>query len=229
VYGVRARDAVAEAFALAPSALAALPPYGFATVETRDGPVVVSHFPDLGLDGFGIYAPAAAFEGAWERLLRADAVTPGGQRAYDVARIEAGRPAWGIDMDDTTIPQEANLDELHAISYTKGCYTGQEVVARVHFRGHVNRNLRGLTYAAADGVPAAGARLVDAEGRDVGDVRSAALSPRLGGIALGMVRREVPFGATLAVRSTSDAAADDASSGESEQRHVTVGPLPFPL
>ena len=74
----------------------------------------------------------------------AGGATPGGLLAWEIARIENGRPEWGIDIDETTIPQEANLEELHAISYTKGCYTGQEVVARIHFRGHVNRHLRGL-------------------------------------------------------------------------------------
>jgi len=113
---------------------------------------------------------------------------------FNVARIEGGRPMLGVDMDESTIPQEANLDALNAISFTKGCYTGQEVVARVHFRGHVNRHLRGLE--AASPIPQ-GARLLDADGRDVGDVRSTAESPRRGAIALAMVRREVVPGATL--------------------------------
>ena len=69
-----------------------------------------------------------------DRLLAGGAIT-GSARVWDIARIEAGRPEWGIDMNDSTIPQEANFDELGAISYTKGCYVGQEVVARVHFAG----------------------------------------------------------------------------------------------
>src|SRR5207253_7970098 len=119
--------------------------------------------------------------------------------AWDVARVEAGRPEWGLDMDETTIPQEANFDELGAISYTKGCYTGQETVARVHFRGHVNRHLRHLR-AAGPEPPLAGADLLDAAGKSVGDVRSTAASPRLGGIAIGMVRREVELGTSLLAR-----------------------------
>ena len=117
----------------------------------------------------------------------------------DIARVEGGRPEWGLDMDDATIPQEANLDELHAISYTKGCYTGQEVVARVHFRGHVNRHLRGLLFADG-GTPRSGATLHLPDGKAVGDVRSVVLSPRLGTIALGMVRREVEPGTALTAR-----------------------------
>ena len=147
---------------------------------------------------------------------------PGGQRAYDIARIEAGWPAWGVDVDDTTIPQEANLDELHAISYTKGCYTGQEVVARIHFRGHVNRHLRGVAYPAGEGgaLPH-GARLVDGAGKPVGDVRTAVISPRLGGVALAMVRREIELGTSLVAQW-------EAEGGAREQA-VTVAALPFPL
>jgi tRNA-modifying protein YgfZ len=233
VYGMRARDVLADAFSLSPSALAALPPYAHATVQTTDGPVLVARLPDLGVDGFGVYAPIAAFDGAWERVARHASVTPGGRRAYDTARIEAGYPEWGVDIDDTTIPQEANFDELHAISYTKGCYTGQEVVARVHFRGHVNRHLRGLSYQPDRGPLPTGARLFDESGKDVGDVRSAAISPRLGGVALGMVRREVPVGATLVVRALGDVSTDVAGNGQADAGgdawRVSVGPLPFML
>src|SRR6476620_3512781 len=102
-------------------------------------------------------------------------------------------------MDDTTIPQEANFDELHAISYTKGCYVGQETVARVHLRGHVNKHLRGVRVAGLE-PPPTGATLHDETGTQVGDVRTAVRSPSLGGIALAMVRREVLAGATLTAR-----------------------------
>ena len=98
-------------------------------------------------------------------------------------------------MDDNTIPQEANLDALGAISFTKGCYTGQETVARLHFRGHVNRRLRGLLGAAA--LPRHG-QVLDATGKLVGDVRSTAMSPTRGPIAIAMLRREVQEGDTMA-------------------------------
>ncbi|HEV8216049.1 MAG TPA: glycine cleavage T C-terminal barrel domain-containing protein, partial [Gemmatimonadaceae bacterium] len=115
----------------------------------------------------------------------------------------------------TTIPQEANFDELGAISYTKGCYIGQEVVARVHFRGHVNRHLRGLR-SGNDDPPPTGAQLIDEGGNHVGDVRSSVVSPRLGGLAIGMVRREVSPGAALKAK------------WETGERRVEVTPLPFP-
>jgi folate-binding protein YgfZ len=220
---VRARDALAATFGVPPSALAQLAPYGHARVESDGAALLLVRVPDLGLDGFEVLVAGDAFDAAWGRVLAADAgVVAGGQRAFDVARIEAGCPEWGVDIDDTTLPQEANLDELHAISYTKGCYTGQEVVARIHFRGHVNRHLRGIAYPGGDGVALPhGARLVDEAGKAVGDVRSAAVSPRLGGVALAMVRREIELGAPLV-------AEWDADGGAREQA-VTVGTLPFPL
>jgi len=118
---------------------------------------------------------------------------------WNIARVEGGRPAFGIDMDENTIPQEANLDTLGAISFTKGCYTGQETVARIHFRGHVNRRLRGLLGASA--MPQHG-QIVDASGKVVGDVRSTVISPRLGPIAIAMLRREVQEGDTVIVDGT---------------------------
>jgi folate-binding protein YgfZ len=118
---------------------------------------------------------------------------------WDIARIESGRPQWGVDMDDTTLPQEVNFDELGAISYTKGCYIGQETVARVHFRGHVNRFLRKVRFVTRP-APPKGAELIDETGKVIGEVRSAALSPRFGGVALAMVRREIAPGTTLQAR-----------------------------
>jgi folate-binding protein YgfZ len=176
--------------------------------------VTVARVPELGVDGFELLIPADGFDALWRLALDASA-EPAGLAAWEVARVETGRPEWGLDIDDTTIPQEANFDELHAISYTKGCYTGQEVVARVHFRGHVNRHLRGLRAAGAD-PPPTGAQLVDESGRPVGEVRTGVSSPRLGGIALAMVRREVEPGATLSVRW-------DGGEGRAE-----VSALPFP-
>jgi folate-binding protein YgfZ len=125
-------------------------------------------------------------------------------------------------MNDNTIPQEANLDRLDAISFTKGCYTGQEVVARVHFRGHVNRTLRGLR-ASGTVPPPTNAPLFDASGKAVGDVRSSVVSPLLGGIALGMVRLEVEVGTPLVARWSADPAGD-AAAGEMP---LDVVALPF--
>jgi folate-binding protein YgfZ len=198
VFGPNARHVVAAMTGANATALGVLPPYGHATVAVDGSRVLVARVPDVEVEGFELFVPADAFDTFWRVALDGGA-EPAGLAAWEVARVEAGRPEWGLDIDDTTIPQEANFDELHAISYTKGCYTGQEVVARVHFRGHVNRHLRGVRAAGAE-PPPTGAQLVDDSGRPVGEVRTGVSSPRLGGIALAMVRREVDPGASLNAR-----------------------------
>jgi folate-binding protein YgfZ len=119
-----------------------------------------------------------------------------GEETLEVLRIEAAVPKWGVDMDENTIPNEAGL-ETRAISYDKGCYIGQETIARIKTYGHVNRRLVQIAIEPqapkAFGVPPIPARgdklLVD--GREVGQVTSAVRSSRLGKpLALGYVRRE---------------------------------------
>ena len=104
------------------------------------------------------------------------------------ARIEAGAPRWGRELDERVLPAEAGLDKTH-ISFTKGCYPGQEPIARLHYRGHVNRRLRVLEVVQA--VPED--EIVYA-GKTVGRITSA-----VPGLALGYVRSEVPEGAELSV------------------------------
>jgi folate-binding protein YgfZ len=228
VYGARARDVVADATGVQASALALLAPHAHVTAPVAGIEVRVARVPDLGLDGFQLFVPADGFDAVWQRLASGAGAVRGGLVAYDTARVEAGWPEWGVDIDDSTIPQEANFDELHAISYTKGCYTGQETVARVHFRGHVNRHLRGLLFDDSSTLPAR-AVLVDETEKTVGDVRSVVTSPRLGGIAIAMVRREIPIGATLVARVHPDADVDAPAAAIVEDRMVTVSALPFPL
>lgn len=216
VFGAQARHVVEQMTGLNGTALALLPSYGFAEAVVEGEVVRIAHVPELGNEGFDLFGSESAIALMRERAIEARA-TPAGMIAWEVARVEAGRPEFGIDMDDTTIPQEANMDELMAISYTKGCYTGQEVVARVHFRGHVNRHLRGLRVAGME-APPPGATLVDEEGKAVGDVRSAVSSPALGGIGLGMVRREVNPGTSLRARW---------EGGEERDVRVDVVPVPF--
>jgi folate-binding protein YgfZ len=119
---------------------------------------------------------------------------PASEQAAEIVRIERGRPRYGVDIDDTTIPQEAGLNE-RAVSFTKGCYVGQETVARLHYRGKPNRHLRGLRLSAP-ATPGEELRLGE---RTVGHLASVALSPTLGPIALGLVRREAEPGATVSV------------------------------
>jgi folate-binding protein YgfZ len=133
--------------------------------------------------------------------------------AAECLRVERGRPRYGIDMDENTIPQEAGLN-ARAVSFTKGCYVGQETVARLFYRGKPNRHLRGLRLSAPT---VTGAELKLAE-RVLGRVGSAAVSPALGPIALALVRREAQPGAVVEV-GADGAAAEVTQLPFSNQRH----------
>ncbi len=111
----------------------------------------------------------------------------------ETLRIEAGLPRWGIDFDESTLALE--IPDVMQIRVDQGCYVGQEVVARIVHRGHVNRHLRGLQIEN-DFVPPRG-EAIQFEGKDVGEITSATHSPLLGNIALGYVRREVEVGAQV--------------------------------
>ena len=198
VFGPKARHIVSEATRADPVALGALHPYAHISAEFGGGQILIIRAAEIEAEGYEMIVPAAAERALRDKLLAQGAIS-GSSHTWNIARIEAGRPEWGIDMNDSTIPQEANFDALGAISYTKGCYTGQETVARVHFRGHVNRFLRKIHFVSAS-IPPTSAELVNDAGEVVGDVRSVALSPRHGGVALAMVRREVAAGATLHAR-----------------------------
>ncbi len=198
VFGPKARRIVAVATGADEAELELLLPYSHLSVGTDAARMMIIRVSEIEVDGYELILPAAIDPGIRDAILAAGAVT-GSPEAWDIARIEAGRPEWGIDMNDATIPQEANLDALGAISYTKGCYTGQETVARVHFRGHVNRFLRRLHFVSAS-IPPTNAELTDDAGNVVGDIRSVAMSPRQGGVAVAMVRREVLPGTTLRAR-----------------------------
>jgi tRNA-modifying protein YgfZ len=116
------------------------------------------------------------------------------EAAAEVVRVEAGRPRYGLDLDDSVIPQEAGLNE-RAVSFTKGCYVGQETVARLFYRGKPNRHLRGLRLSE----PAATGDALRLGEREVGRVGSSVVSPVHGPIALAIVRREASPGDTVAV------------------------------
>lgn len=110
---------------------------------------------------------------------------------YEILRIEHGIPLYGVDMDETTIVSELGIDEL--ISYNKGCYIGQEIIARIHFRGHIAKQLTGLVLSepsvVADGLIAQ--ELKSPEGKNAGKITSSTFSPKLGKtIALAYVRYE---------------------------------------
>jgi folate-binding protein YgfZ len=145
--------------------------------------------------GVDVLCETGDHEAVHDALVRAGA-HPVSERAAEIVRVERGRPRYGIDLDDSTIPQEAGLNE-RAVSFTKGCYVGQETVARLYYRGKPNRHLRGLRLSA----PASSGEELKLGERIVGHLGSVALSPTLGPIALALVRREAQPGAILAVGS----------------------------
>jgi folate-binding protein YgfZ len=156
------------------------------------GASVVTHLPFRHID-----LPRWLIAGIDPMELVAAGISPVEGEAAAAVRIEAGEPLMGVDVGESTIPQEAGLTD-GAVDFTKGCYLGQELVARIESRGHVNRHLRGLLCAEGD-TPPPGAAL-SVEGRQVGTITSAASSPGFGvPVGLGFVRREVGPGAAVAV------------------------------
>lgn len=209
-YGPKAAEAIVEFWG------DTIPEEHLAVAEGEvDGqPLLLVRNRRLAADGFELIAPRAGIPKLAERLLAAVAGVGGrpvGATAMEVVRVESGLPAYGIDMGEENLAQETGL-EGDAISYDKGCYLGQEVVARVHFRGHVNRRLCGLEFDTDGTAP--GTALYDGE-KEVGQVTSALRSPQLGPIGLGYVRREIEPPAELRQ-------ADGAAGGA-----VRVVDLPF--
>jgi folate-binding protein YgfZ len=193
IYGPEAGGVMASVFATsAPD----LPEDAVLELSFHDRPVLAVRTLYTGPPGgWDLWADADLLPALWEALLAAEGARPAGFGALETARIEAGRPRYGVDISLDTIPQEAyertGLME-RAISFGKGCYTGQEVVVRIAHRGRVNRNLRGLRLGDA-AVPAPRTPVTNPEtGKEVGWTTSAAVSPALGEtIALAYLRREV--------------------------------------
>lgn len=197
VYGPHARDVVQQATgALLPA-------------EAQEDDVVAlddimciatSYF---GVPGFDIIAPEAELDALHRRVVEAGAV-PADADVVETLRIEAGSPRWGAELDENVIPLEAGL-RTRAISESKGCYTGQEVIIRILHRGHVNWLLRGLRLGDA-APPARDAQLVNADGKRAARITSAVRSPLHGEtIALAYVRREVTAGTTLRLEDGAEA------------------------
>jgi tRNA-modifying protein YgfZ len=147
-----------------------------------DGIPVLMVATDLGID---VVAPREGAKRVVEALTdRGGAVVSAD--AAEIVRIESGRPRYGVDMADDNLPGEAGLEQ-RAVNFTKGCYVGQEPVARMHYRGHPNRYLRGLFLSD----PAPAGETLFLGDKEVGTLTSSCVSPALGPIGLSIVRREV--------------------------------------
>jgi len=187
VYGPLAADVAGRALA---GDFSQYGPFQNRRTEFQGELVVVARSDGFGLPGILLFTAAERVPALMETLLASGAV-PLSTDVAEVLRVEAGDPAFLVDMTDDTIPLEAGI-ETRAISYLKGCYPGQEVIIRIRDRGHgkIARKLVGLTIAG-DHVPAAGSRMVDGD-KDVGHVTSAVFSPSLAmPVALGYVHRDV--------------------------------------
>lgn len=185
----------------------------------RDTPLLAARIPHSGEDGVDLYLPNRAAAGLWAEICRSRGplgVHSAGWRALNLRRLEAGTPWWGRELDGTVVPLEARLD--HAVHFDKGCYVGQEIMARIHARGHVNNLLTGFYLdMEEDRAELAEGALLYHEERKAGRITSAAASYRAGRvIALGYLRRELLAPGTVLTARTDE-----------EHWNATVVELPF--
>jgi folate-binding protein YgfZ len=187
--------------------------------DTTLGEIYLANNLRLGTGGFDLFVPNNSLGAVVDKLIAGAKQTGGratGWTAFETARVEAGIPRFGADMDGTNIPLECGI-ESRAVSYNKGCYIGQEVINRIHSVVHVTRELRGLRLADdLKMLPARGDKLFS-NGKEIGFITSAVKSPSLNtSIALGYVRREAnQIGNSLTLRT---------AAGESPAKIVE---LPF--
>jgi folate-binding protein YgfZ len=155
--------------------------------EFGAGRVTVARATHTGEDGFDLFVSADEAESLWGALVAAGA-RPVGFDALEILRVEAGLTRYGVDASEANVVLEV-VDEAEAVSYTKGCYTGQEIIARIHWRGHVAKRLAGVIFDR-DIEPPTEARLRDCgEEREAGRITSSVFSPRLRRqVALALVK-----------------------------------------
>jgi folate-binding protein YgfZ len=160
-------------------------PFQATRLQWQQTEVTVIRATHTAADGFELLVDSAQADSSWEALQNAGA-RPVGYDAFDILRIEAGVPRYGVDMDETNVVTETALDD--AVSYSKGCYVGQEIIARIKYRGHVAKKLTGLALEQTAKVES-GAVIKSGDGREAGRITSATYSPHLGKtIALGYLK-----------------------------------------
>ncbi len=194
-------------------------------IEAFSKPVTVWRDGPTGTAGYHLVVPIEAARELWMRLVT-DATTatdpgkrrlrPAGWAVFNAARIEAGRPLFGIDFDDTILPAETG-QLSRALSFTKGCYPGQEIVARMHARQQVAKQIVGLKFAD-DNLPIAGAAVTDDNGNTVGGVTSSTISPVLSNTAIALAVLKRPHFAVGTVLNV---------PAEGAMRKAVVTALPF--
>lgn len=163
---------------------AGLAPHMAMEIGWQQSNATVSRATHTGEDGFDLVVNLDQAPSLWEALQAAGA-RPVGYGALEILRIEAGVPRYGVDMDETNVITEIDLDD--AVSYTKGCYVGQEIIARIKYRGHVAKKLAGLVLDPSAQILAGG--LIKSADKDIGRITSITFSPSLGRpIALGYLK-----------------------------------------
>jgi folate-binding protein YgfZ len=184
--------------------------FGHEAIIYRDDP--------CGVSGLYLFVPAEAAQTVWMKLLTAEPLRtrPMGWAAFNAARIEGGRALFGIDFDENFLPAETGeLDR--AVSFTKGCYPGQEIVARMHARKQLARKVAGFRMKD-DAQPIAGAPIHDSAGSQIGAVTSSTPSPMLSGASIGLAvlkRPHFEVGSSLQI------------AAEGAMREATVVQTPF--
>ena len=207
VQGKRAVEIVEKVFE---TPVSDLPHDGVLETEWQNTPVTIIRATHTAEDGFDI-----VIDSAHDAQLRQALTDAGAQSVnpdvFEILRIEAGIARFGRDMDETNVVTETNLDD--AVSYTKGCYVGQEIIVRIKHRGHVAKKLAGLRLQT-EGRVEPGTVIKSTDGKEIGKVTSTAFSPKLGTtIGLGYVRYEyLPPGTTVMI---------------DPETHATIAELPF--
>jgi len=184
-FSLQGRAAAEIAKAAFGEELSGLNANGISTLLVKGTPVRIIKADHTGEGGFDFFVDEDAGELLYKSLRDAGAV-PVGTEAREILRIEAGLPRFGVDVDETTVVLETGLDD--AVSFTKGCYIGQEIIARIHFRGHVAKKISRLI-ADEGAKPAPGDKLTGPDGRDAGRITSVTFSPKLARwVAIGLVK-----------------------------------------
>lgn len=156
-----------------------------AGVDWQGKPVTIIRATHTAEDGFDLWVDSTVAETLRHAFIKAGA-QPIGNDTIETLRVEAGIACYGIDMDETNVVTETNLDD--AVSFTKGCYIGQEIIARIKYRGHVAKKLTGLMFDGEIGVES-GAKILSVDDKEIGRVTSVVFSPHLNrNIALGYVK-----------------------------------------
>jgi len=156
-------------------------------VSWRGAALTVMRATHTAEDGFDLFVEADHGVALWEASIQSGA-RPAGSAALEILRVEAGLPRFGVDMNETNVVLEAALDD--AVSYTKGCYVGQEIIARIHWRGHVAKRLSGLVFDDEVTLPVPPeSKIRTVDGKEIGRITSSVFSPALNKtIALGFVK-----------------------------------------